>query len=329
MIWWQFLLFPFAILYDLVTRIRNGVYDNGIKKAHHYPEYVIISVGNLSVGGTGKTPMVEFLIRYGLKHNWKMATLSRGYGRKTKGVRMATTNDSAQSIGDESYGYYEQFGEHISVVVAEKRVDGIEEIKNKLPDVNVILLDDAFQHRSVKPDLSFLLTTQESPFWKDFLLPSGRLREARKGHKRATLVVITKTIVPIEIPSGLTGSYCSVRYGEVVMMAGEKKSHSLAVAGLSDPTDFFNYSLQNFSTKEKLLYADHYAYQLNDILKIVETCGHEDLMLITTYKDAVKLKEFDELKNISWGYVPIEIEFVSGEEKVSELLHSINKKMLG
>jgi len=326
MSWWQILLFPFAIIYDLVTRSRNWLYDIGWKKINSYSKFSIISVGNLSVGGTGKTPFVEYLIRYGLENNWRIATLSRGYGRRTKGVRIANVADSAETLGDESYGYFEQFGEEISVVVAEKRVEGIERIKMELANINVILMDDAFQHRSVKPDVSFLLTTSERPFWSDFILPSGRLREARAGYKRADLVVITKSQHTIGIPVDGSSATSKVSYGEQIQIAGEKKPDVLAVAGIANPADFYGYVSSNFEMIASLSYDDHHAYQFKEIRAIVEKCLSQNAQLITTYKDAVKLQEFEEMNKISWGYIPIKVTFVSGEEKVLELLQSINKK---
>ena len=297
-----------------------------MKKIHAFPKYAIISVGNLSVGGTGKTPFVEYLIRYGLENNWRIATLSRGYGRRTKGVRIANAEDSAQTLGDESYGYFEQFGEKISVVVAEKRVEGIETIQKKLSHINVILMDDAFQHRSVKPDVSFLLTTSERPFWNDFVVPSGRLREARAGCKRADLVVITKSQHTIEIPAGAASATSKVSYGEQIQIAGEKMTRFLAVAGIANPADFYGYVSSNFEMIASVSYDDHHEYQFKEISTIVEKCLSQNAQLITTYKDAVKLKEFEEMNKISWGYIPIKVAFVSGEEKVLELLQSINKK---
>lgn len=327
MSWWQILLFPFAIIYDLTTRSRNWLYDNELKKSHSYPNIAIISVGNLSVGGTGKTPMVEFLIRYGLKNNWKIATLSRGYGRKTKGVRIANRYDSAETMGDESFGYFEQYENKIAVVVAEKRTEGIEVIKKKLPYINVILLDDAFQHRSVQPDLSFLLTAANAPFWRDFVLPSGRLREARRGYKRADMVIVTKSSVEIETSLELPFAQSCVKYKPLVLMAGVKKQNSIAVAGLANAGDFFSHASEEFDTKETIRFADHYSYKHKDILRIIEKCERSEAMLLTTYKDAVKLKEFIELDKISWGYIPIELKFVSGEDNVFDLLKTLNKKV--
>lgn len=328
MSWWQILLFPFAIIYDLVTRSRNWLYDIGLKKISSYPNLVILSVGNLSVGGTGKTPMVEYLIRYGLGQNWRIATLSRGYGRKTKGIRIANSSDSAESLGDESFGYFEQFGEEISVVVAEKRVKGIDEIRRHLPKINVVLLDDAFQHRSVLPDISFLLTTHINPFWTDHLIPSGRLREARKGHKRADMVIVTKSPQLLDVPFKVPTAFSFVNHHQVVMMSGEKRERVVAVAGLANTDDFFNYVSNNFDLQSEIRFSDHHSYSKVEIRRIINECKLNHAILITTYKDAVKFKVAEEMNKISWGYIPIEIEFVSGEDKLMRILQSLEKKVL-
>jgi len=328
MSWWQVLLFPFAIIYDLVTRSRNWLYDIGLKKINTYSDITIVSVGNLSVGGTGKTPMVEYLIRYGLKQKWRIATLSRGYGRKTKGVHIANSGDTANTLGDESYGYFKQFGDQVSVVVAEKRASGINLIRHHLPNVNVILLDDAFQHRSVQSDINFLLTTQANPFWIRYLLPSGRLREARKGHNRADVVIVTKSDKTLDIPIDIPCASSCVNYRQVEMMAGEKKDQVVAVAGLASADDFFNYVTDNFDVQSTIRFSDHHTYSNEDILRIIGECQSHDATLITTYKDAVKLKAVEEMNKISWGYIPIEMKFVAGEDKIVKVLQSLNKKVL-
>ena len=324
MSWWQILLFPFAIIYDLVTRSRNWLFDNGYKKINSYSELTIISVGNLSVGGTGKTPMVEFLVRYGIAKNWKIVVLSRGYGRETKGVIIAGEEDSPATIGDESFGYYSVFGEKISVVVAERRAEGIQEIENRLSQTEVILLDDAFQHRSVHPDLSFLLTTSKNPYWEDYVLPSGTLRESRKGAKRADLVIITKNEELFEPSINIPFAHSTIKYKDLFLISGEKKKNVLAIAGLSNVEEFFNHVSVQYDMEERIQFGDHHVYTPADVSKIVMRCHDRDIMMLTTYKDAVKLQYFEELNEITWGYIPIEVEFVSGEGKVTDLLDSMD-----
>ena len=184
----RFILFPFAILYDFVTRIRNFFFNTGIFHQTSFKTPVIV-VGNLSVGGTGKTPQIEYLIRL-LKNNFKTAVLSRGYKRKTKGFVLLNENHLAIDVGDEPLQYFQKF-KNIDVAVCANRVKGITNlIKSNTPEV--ILLDDAFQHRKVKGSFYILLTKFDDLFMDDFLLPMGGLRESREGAKRADVILVSK-----------------------------------------------------------------------------------------------------------------------------------------
>ncbi|HEY3429026.1 MAG TPA: tetraacyldisaccharide 4'-kinase, partial [Cyclobacteriaceae bacterium] len=169
----KFLLLPFAMLYDVVMNIRNRLYDMKLKPSTTF-DIPVIGVGNLAVGGTGKTPMTEHLIRI-LSPQYKVVTLSRGYGRKTKGFRIANNQDNAFTIGDEPYQIYKKFSPPVHVTVGEERALAIPTILQELDDTNVIILDDAFQHRRVVPGLSILLTEYGRPFYEDHVLPYGRL----------------------------------------------------------------------------------------------------------------------------------------------------------
>ncbi len=200
----KYLLFPFAILYDLITQIRNYFYDREYFKSVK-PSIFTVSVGNITVGGTGKTPHIEYLIRHFLKknenvENYKLATLSRGYGRKTKGFVLANNQTTASEIGDEPMQFYQKFvagnkleNKKVNITVCEKRVLGVEKILELFPATKTILLDDAFQHRAIKPHFSILLSDYNRPFYEDFLLPMGRIRENRKGAKRANVVLVSKS----------------------------------------------------------------------------------------------------------------------------------------
>lgn len=320
MSWWQFLLFPFAIIYDLITRCRNWLYDIGVFKIHSFPDIKIISVGNLSVGGTGKTPMVEYLIRWALKKEIKTAVLSRGYGRKTKGVLVAKYGTTADRVGDESQGYFQQFGSQINVVVAEQRVEGIREIEGQFPETKLVILDDAFQHRSVRPDFSVLLTTYDRPFWRDFVLPSGRLRENRAGWKRADFILITKSkdqkleVPDFSVPSGFTG----VEYADVQMENGDLTTDVYAVSGLANNAPFIEYVNASFNMTGSATFKDHHTYSADDISGIIASAN--DATIICTQKDAVKLKDHREMADVNWGWIPIEVDFLSGEKELLQKL---------
>ena len=183
----RYLALPLVPIYYLVTWFRNMLYDYGIKKSKAYA-FPVICVGNLSVGGTGKTPMIEYLIRL-LKSDYQLATLSRGYKRKTSGFQWANEKASAQSIGDEPYQFYNKFKDAILVSVDTDRVHGISKIMQLHRTTDVILLDDAYQHRHVKAGLNILLTTYNNPYFNDWVLPTGNLREPKIGAKRADIIV--------------------------------------------------------------------------------------------------------------------------------------------
>ncbi|WP_332367845.1 tetraacyldisaccharide 4'-kinase [Spirosoma telluris] len=191
----KWLLLPLSGLYGLVLDVRNWLYDSYLLKSIR-PSVYSIGVGNLTVGGTGKTPMIEFLIkRYAFLVTNRLAetaTLSRGYGRLTRGFRNANDTDTAETIGDEPLQLYRKFGTHVRVCVGERRADAIQKIQEIHPETKRILLDDAFQHRAVRPHLNILLMDYNRPFYDDYPFPAGRLRERRKGANRADVVVVTK-----------------------------------------------------------------------------------------------------------------------------------------
>ncbi|MEL7146090.1 MAG: tetraacyldisaccharide 4'-kinase, partial [Bacteroidota bacterium] len=187
----KWLLFPFAVLYDLITRLRNHLYNIEYYKSFEFQTNVI-SVGNLTVGGTGKTPMIEYLIRL-LRDQYGLATLSRGYGRKTRGFLQGDFDQTkVHDIGDEPFQYLLKFHDKVGIFVGEERAWAIPGILMERPGTEVILLDDAYQHRTVLPSLSILMTRYDRLFSADFLMPMGRLREARKGASRADAVVVSK-----------------------------------------------------------------------------------------------------------------------------------------
>jgi tetraacyldisaccharide 4'-kinase len=323
--WWQILLFPFAIIYDIITTCRNWAYDIGVFKTWTFDGVKIISVGNLSVGGTGKTPMVEYLIKKGITNNLKVAVLSRGYGRKKKGLIVVSTNDSPLDVGDETYGYFLEFGKKIKVVVAEKRAEGIQHIQRTFPEVQLIILDDAFQHRSVKPDFSILLSTYKMPFWRDYLLPSGRLRESRSGYSRSDVIVITKSPKDFkEITMGnqrALGIYSTVRYGDVQMMHGDVgESKVIALAGLANNEPFFDYIKSKFDLAKSFSFRDHMQYEAQHLKEIIRLAQAENATIVTTFKDSVKLTNLETMNKVNWGYIPIEVKFLKGEKDLDKLL---------
>lgn len=334
----KFLLFPFAALYSLVMHVRNYLYDIGHKRSVQFNIPVIV-VGNLNVGGSGKTPMVEYLIKL-LMRDFKVATLSRGYKRDTKGYKFATESDSARHIGDEPMQLFRKFGRDIHVAVGEDRVFAIPNILNEFPGTRVILLDDAMQHRSVQPKLSILVTDCAHPFYEDFVLPMGRLREARSGASRSDIVVVTKCSDSISVDERklITESvqryagpkpvfFSSIRYGEIRPLGDEKsiKKSVVLVSGIAKPESLKLFCGANYTILKHFDFGDHHRYTVND-LKAVESYykSHRgDLSIITTEKDMVKLVE-PELQSfvqrLPWFYVPIQHEFIEDGLKFDNLV---------
>lgn len=332
---YAFLLYPFALLYDLITRIRNKFFDWGWLKSRRSPISSIL-VGNLRVGGTGKTPMVEYLIEY-LKAKKNIATLSRGYGRKTQGFLQASVDLTPSDIGDEPFQIYEKYGNDISVFVGEDRVGAAFQIAEKQPNTEVLLLDDAFQHRSFRADLNILLTTYDQPFFSDFLLPMGRLRESRSGAKRANLIVVTKS------PRGLDAQdrgrvkkkiklynpsapilFSSIGYGQPVTLQPEHKFSDsvILVSGIADDSQLKSFVSNNYDLLETLNYPDHHDYKQEDferMKQVYQQNASKKPVLITTEKDAVKVKSSCPagfLREIPIFVLPIQVVFSPEDEQI-------------
>ncbi|WP_338815003.1 tetraacyldisaccharide 4'-kinase [Bernardetia sp. Wsw4-3y2] len=347
----KYLLFPFAVLYDLITQIRNYFYDKKWFESIQ-PSVFTISVGNLTVGGTGKTPHIEYLIRYFLEknknaENYKLTTLSRGYGRKTKGFVLANPKTTASEIGDEPMQFYQKFVannklEKVNITVCEKRVLGAQKILELFPQTKTILLDDAFQHRAIKPHFSILLSDYNRPFYEDFLLPMGRIRENRKGAKRANVVLVSKC--PLDLTAekrefirqkinNYTKSpvfFTSFDYDkpidllnnevlELELKSNTDKKYSFGIlTGIANYQPFQKYIEKTFGKTEKNKhFPDHYNYTEKDI----EFLKKSDTIWFTTEKDAVKLRPLlesfsqEEQNKISIFYIPIKVVFLDQNEE--------------
>lgn len=332
---------PFAWIYDGVTRLRNHLYSIGIKPSTAF-DVPVVSIGNLTVGGTGKTPMTEYLIRLITPHAG-VAVLSRGYGRKTKGVRVADDSDIPATIGDEPMQVYRKFGTRAVVSVAEDRVLGIAHVLNKFSSVRTVILDDAFQHRRVRPAFSVLLTRYSRPFYKDAVLPAGLLRESRKGASRADVVVVTKC--PAEIPESeqemistqirrYTLSpvfFASLAYGQPVSFGIQEatiKNAILLVTGIADPEPLVSYCKSQYDVRAHLKFHDHHNFREKDFEKIrqvFESSGAQ--AMLTTEKDYIRLfgnKDF--ITSMPCFYLPVEMQFVKNGEKFDRMVLDVIKK---
>ena len=319
----RIILFPFVPIYFLVTWFRNLAYDKGWFKSTSY-DFPIICVGNLSAGGTGKTPMVEYLIRL-LKDETNLATLSRGYGRKTKGFLLAEDNITASELGDEPFQFYHKFKDQITVAVDEDRQHGISTLRAIKPKPDVVILDDAFQHRKVKAGYNILLTTYNNLYVDDFVLPTGNLREPKKGAKRANIIVVTKCpeflsqndkeaiILKLKPKVYQHVFFSHIGYNDLVLNETEKfslyefESFTL-VTGIANAKPLVNYlkSLQlDFNHIE---FKDHHNFTENDIKKLSELDK-----IVTTEKDYMRLKNEAVLKDKLY-FLPIKTVIDNSEQ---------------
>lgn len=342
MILLRILLFPFALLYYVVTEIRNRLYDQGLKPSVKF-DLPVISVGNLSVGGTGKTPMIEHLIRL-LYDRYKVATLSRGYGRTTRGIRIAGSDDSALTLGDEPFQFQRKFGNNITVAVGEERALAIPVILQERSETQIILLDDAFQHRQVVPRFSILLTDYHRPFHTDFLLPSGRLRESRWSAQRADTIVVTKCPPEISADEMMRIEksvrvytekpvfFTSIRYGQTVPFSHSPNALSqniVLVTAIANSKPLKDFMGHRYTIIKHFSYRDHHRYNEKDIKTWLEFADkHPDISFLTTEKDKVKLDTpaFHELmEGLSFFYLPIEVDFVKAGKDFDEMVLNVAK----
>lgn len=318
----RLILWPFAVVYDGITRVRNFCFTKGVFQEREY-DFPVIGVGNLSVGGTGKTPVIEYLIRL-LQDRYQIATLSRGYGRKTKGYLDVLPENSATEVGDEPLQFARKFNQ-IQVAVCEKRSLGIERLREKNPVLEVILLDDVYQHRHVKPGFLVMLTAYSDLFYTDFVLPAGNLRESRSGAARADVVVVTKC--PLELSKSEQDKikdriaqyteapvyFAGIAYGMPAGVDGQlswdvlKTEPISVVTGIAKPKPFIDYLDRLALDYEHLEFGDHHTFSPAE-LKALD----RKKIILTTEKDYVRLH--DKLNNAQLYYLPIAVQFLEKAE---------------
>lgn len=322
---WRVVLFPFGFLYGVITAIRNLLFDYGIKDVFWIPGKSIC-VGNLSVGGTGKTPHIAYLAEL-LQDEFKVQILSRGYGRTTKGFFLLNENSTSKTVGDEPLFYYQNFKKS-TVAVCESRKQGIQTLQS-LEKSDVILLDDAFQHRAVKAGLNIILTDYNSPYYNDLMLPAGNLREWQVGRKRADLVLVSKspTLISQEEKSKIIQKlkfnpenvffthiiYADLKpFGKSLIWNKNQYKTILLITGIANPTPLMQHLSQDHRV-ELISFPDHYDFTLEDIQKIhkkFDTFADENKVIVTTEKDFVRLNDsiFDtEIKRYPWFYQQISV----------------------
>ena len=321
--------------------MRNWLYDLNVFRSKAF-EIPVISVGNLSTGGTGKTPHTEYLISL-LSEKFKVSTLSRGYGRKTRGFLTGDMFSSSLEIGDEPLQFAHKF-RNIRVAVDENRVHGIHELTYRYPDLDVILLDDAFQHRAVKPGLSILLTDFYHLYSEDFLLPSGNLREPRNAAARADIIIVTKTrkvfspitrqrLVESIKPLPHQKLYLSyIKYGQITSVhkqecsvKKEKKVNTIFMfSGIANPYPMEDHLKSQCIELVSITFPDHHQYTAKDIARIKQTWDDiytRNKLMVTTEKDFMRLKNpgiWNLVVNLPLHYLPIEIDFHDGDKQAFE-----------
>ncbi len=324
------ILFPLSILYSAIASIRNFCYDKGLLKSYTF-NLPIIVVGNISVGGTGKTPQIEYLIQL-FADKYKVASLSRGYKRKSSGFILADSNANAEIIGDEPFQYYTKFP-NIQVAVDADRKNGIEQLLSNPIKPNLILLDDAYQHRRVKAGFYILLTSYNELYSDDFQLPTGNLRESCKGAKRANIIVVTKcpsdlSIVEqdnikdkLAISANQKLFFSTIEFDEYVYSENGKQLVSelqnvdkLLLAGIAKPHTFFAH-LQS-DKEDCLTFSDHHQFTEKDLLEINNKAQNK--IIITTEKDFVRLK--GSLPKEQLFYLPIKTKFLFESDNFDKII---------
>ena len=330
----RYILFPFSILYGSIIWIRNKLFDKNILRSATF-NFPLICVGNLAVGGTGKTPMAEYLIRL-LEKKYIVATLSRGYKRKTKGFAIADDISTAIEIGDEPMQLHKKFPE-VTVAVAEERIVGIPQLLHAKPATQVIILDDAFQHREVKAGLNILLTEYQDLYTRDFILPAGDLRDVRNSSKRAHIIIVTKckSHLPEEEKQKIIKElnplesqkvfFTKIEYASPYHLFTketrvlEPDNNILLVCGIANPKPLKEILTTYVAMYEMLRFKDHHIFSLDDLEEIktqFSKIESKNKIILTTEKDGIRLAKYEsELKELPIYVIPMRHKFLFGEEE--------------
>ena len=340
-------LLPLSWLYGLGVKFRNMLFEIGILHSESF-DVPVISVGNITVGGTGKTPHVEYLIEL-LKDKAKVAVLSRGYKRRTRGFVIADDNATAKTIGDEPLQMKRKYGDDITVAVDRKRCHGIRQLTSDEAGIDVILLDDAFQHRYVKPGVNILLVDYHRLIIYDKLLPAGRLREPLSGKNRADIVIVTKCphdLKPMEFRVITKAMnlypfqrlfFTCLEYRNITPVFGSgeqsldsigKDCHILLLTGIASPQQMIEDLSPRCPHITPLTFGDHHTFTSSDVARINNEFAAlpHPKMIITTEKDATRLIAVEGLSEEVRGAMfalPVKIRFMLGQEE------SFNEKIIG
>ncbi|MCX6324339.1 MAG: tetraacyldisaccharide 4'-kinase [Sphingobacteriales bacterium] len=348
----RYLLFPFSLIYGASVWLRNKLFDWNILKSANF-NFPIICVGNLATGGTGKTPMTEYLIA-SLKGRYQTATLSRGYKRKTKGFAIANENTTALEIGDEPMQFHQKFPD-VTVAVGEERLVAIPQLLHQQPATALIVLDDAFQHRTVNAGLNILLTDYKNLYTRDLMLPAGDLRDVRSSAKRAQIIIVTKCktdlsekekekiIAELKPTEDQSVFFTEIVYGAPYHLFSKEKGNIsvnddiLLLCGIANPKPLMEFLARQVHSYDMIRYADHHIFSIDDLKEIkkqFEKMNASHKLILTTEKDAVRLEKFkNELDNFPIYVIPIAHRFLFDEqqrfdEKITQFVESFPKRTI-
>ena len=335
----RYLLFPFALLYGAIVWVRNRLFDKNILKSSSF-NFPVIGVGNLAVGGTGKTPMVEYLVEM-LHNRYNTATLSRGYKRKTKGFAIADAKTTAIDIGDEPMQFHQKFP-GITVAVGEERLVAIPQILHQRPGTEVIILDDAFQHRTVKAGLNILLTDYKNLYTRDLMMPAGDLRDVKSSRKRADIIIVTKCRSGLDVDerNSLIKEIDPLPHQQVLFteIIYSKPYHLfnkqeidisgqtdvLLLCGIANPKPMMEFLTRHVHSYDMNRYPDHHIFTIDDLKEIkknFERLESKNKIILTTEKDAVRLQKYiNELSSYQIYVLPVKHRFLFNEAPVFEEL---------
>ncbi len=334
------LLFPFSLIYLVLIYIRNRLYDWNILKSSSF-NLPVICVGNIAAGGTGKSPMVEYLVLQ-LKDQFRIATLSRGYKRKTRGYALANDSSTALEIGDEPMQFHLKFPD-VAIAVGEQRIEAIPQILHDKPGTQAIILDDAFQHRSIVAGLNIVLTDYDNLYTRDWYLPTGDLRDEKSSIQRADIIIVTKCklnllpkekdaiIEEIKPAESQQVFFSGIRYGQPYHILSKhprrlsQDMEVLLVTGIANPAPLKNFLADKSKAFYEITYNDHHIFTIDDLKEIKKRfygIPAANKILLTTEKDAVRLVKFEqELRDIPLYIMPIELQFLFNEEsRFNELI---------
>ena len=327
-------LFPLSIVYGGIVRLRNYLYDKEIIETVTF-NLPIIGVGNLSVGGTGKSPMVDYLAGL-IKHEFKVATLSRGYKRRTSGYVLANEFSTSIEIGDEPMQFHIAHPD-IAVAVGEKRIEAIPQLLFDRPDTKLIILDDAFQHREIKSGIDIILTDYANLYTRDFYLPTGDLRDEKKNADKSSIIVVTKCppnltqdqryriMKELDPKSHQQIFFTGIQYDMPYhIVTNEKRALSkndevFLICGIANPNPLTAYVHEETKTYDAIFYSDHHIYNIDDIQEMQSRFDNVligEKIYLTTEKDAVRLYTFqDHLKDLPFYVLPISIFFLFDQQE--------------